>query len=51
MVVRWLSRGQVLSRREELIHFLMSKESGLDDLFSDETWCNKVLFLADTPKP
>jgi hypothetical protein len=50
MVVRWLSRGQVLSRREELIHLFTSKESGLADLLSDETWRNKVLFLADTPK-
>jgi hypothetical protein len=25
----------------------MSKESELADLLSDETWCNKVAFLAD----
>jgi hypothetical protein len=25
----------------------MSEESELADLLSDETWCNKVVFLAD----
>jgi hypothetical protein len=48
--VRWLSRGRVFSRfcelREELIILFTSEESGLADLLSDETWCNKVAFLA-----
>jgi hypothetical protein len=33
--------------REELIMFFTSKESELADLISDETWCNKISFLAD----
>jgi hypothetical protein len=41
----------VLSRfyelREELIIFFTSEEFELADLLSDETWCNKVAFLAD----
>lgn len=32
---------------EELIIFSMSEEFELDDLLRDETWCNKVAFLAD----
>ena len=43
--VRWLSRGRVL--REELRLFLISEESELADLISNEIWCNKVAFLAD----
>jgi hypothetical protein len=33
--------------REELTIFFMPEESELADLLSDETWCNKVAFLAD----
>jgi hypothetical protein len=32
---------------EELTIFFTSEESELADLFNDETWCNKVAFLAD----
>jgi hypothetical protein len=32
---------------EELINFFMSKGSGLADLLSDETWCNKFVYLID----
>jgi hypothetical protein len=49
--VRWLSRGQVLSRfcelREERITCFISEESKLADLLNDEIWCDKVAFLAD----
>jgi hypothetical protein len=42
----------VLSRfyelREELIILFTSEEFELADLLSDETWCNKFAFLADT---
>jgi hypothetical protein len=48
--VRWLSRGRVLSSfcelREELIIIFTSEEPELTELLSDETWCNKVAFLA-----
>ena len=33
--------------REELRLFLISEESELADLISNEIWCNKVAFLAD----
>jgi hypothetical protein len=49
--VTWLSRGRVPSRfcelRERLIIFFMPEESEMADLLSDETWCNKVAFLAN----
>jgi hypothetical protein len=49
--VSGLSRGRVLSRfgelREEPTIMFTSEESEPADLLSDETWCNKVVFLAD----
>jgi hypothetical protein len=33
--------------REEFINVFASEEAELADLLSDETWCNKVAFLAD----
>jgi hypothetical protein len=51
MEVRWPSRRGVLSRfyklKEELIIFFTSEEPEMADLLSNETWCNKVAFLAD----
>jgi hypothetical protein len=32
---------------EELIILFTSEESEQADLLSDETWCNKLLFLAE----
>jgi hypothetical protein len=33
--------------KEEFIIFFTPEDSELDDLLSDETWCNKVAFLTD----
>jgi hypothetical protein len=33
--------------RDKLMIFFISEESELANLLSDETWCNKVAFLAD----
>jgi hypothetical protein len=49
--VTWLSRRRehtwFYELREDLIIFFTFEESELADLLSDETWCNKVTFLAD----
>jgi hypothetical protein len=36
--------------REDLIIVFTSEEFELADLLSDETWCNKVAFLADNSR-
>jgi hypothetical protein len=40
---------KIYELREELIICFTFEESELADLLSDETWCNKVAFLADLP--
>lgn len=41
---------KIYELREELIICFIFEESELADLLSDETWCNKVAFLADISK-
>uniref|UniRef100_A0A1B6HGM3 Zinc finger BED domain-containing protein 5 n=1 Tax=Homalodisca liturata TaxID=320908 RepID=A0A1B6HGM3_9HEMI len=49
--VRWLSRGNVLSRlfslRSEMLLFLMDSKHELSHFFSDEKWLIKLAYLAD----
>jgi hypothetical protein len=41
---------KVLRTEGRVYNFSTPEESQLSDLLSDETWCNKVLFLADISK-
>lgn len=49
--VRWLSRGNVLSRlfglKSEMLLFLVDSKSELSTFFSDEKWLVKLAYLAD----
>jgi hypothetical protein len=50
--VRWLSRGNVLSRlfelRSEVQIFLSDTTSDLSNRFTDEMWLSRLAYLADT---
>lgn len=49
--VRWLSRGNVLSRlfelKSEMLVFLVDSKPELSTFFSDEKWLVKLAYLAD----
>ncbi|XP_074039499.1 zinc finger BED domain-containing protein 5-like [Leptinotarsa decemlineata] len=50
-VVRWLSRGKILTRlfelRSEVFRFLSEQNHDMKHLFNDEEWLSRLAYLAD----